>query len=348
MRRMAVMEASKCPKCGEEPHFLEHIEKWYCYGCNSYVEDGTEHVCAEETKKEECAEALEKEIKSLDEEPKLECKNCGAELEGLKDGKLFCFMCETYQDGTPPKVEDKPKDANDAQRLIDVVAASSAPIPAPAAAPVPAPIPTPADAPKPVSAAPEPPAEDKLEPPAPADIRMCPNCGQPLKWIEKYQRHYCYVCRKYAQKEGVEASPASSASNDAKKCPECGSELKFIEKYNEHYCFACKRYPLKAAKKSEAPKSVPVPANAPAKPPTLSCPKCKGKLKWIDKYARYYCFECKEYAPKGVGGPPHIGSDKKVCPVCKQSMKFIQEYNEWYCFKCKKYTLRPSKPVLLL
>ena len=78
------------------------------------------------------------------------------------------------------------------------------------------------------------------------------------------------------------------------------------------------------------------------------CPRCGSALKWLEKYSRYYCFECKGYAPKGIGGPPHIASDKRHCPVCKQSMKFIQEYNEWYCFKCKKYTLRPSKPVLLL
>ena len=345
MRRLADMEASKCPKCGEEPHFLEHIEKWYCYGCNSYVEDGTDHVCEDEAKKVECAEAIEKEIESLDEEPKLECKNCGAELEGLKDGKLFCFMCETYQDDLTPKAAQEPKPANDAQKILDVATL-------PASAPIPAAIPPAAEAPIPAPEppVPEPPVEAKLEAPVPVELRMCVTCGQPLKWIDKYQRHYCYGCRKYAQKEGAEnhPSPAEAVAKDTKKCPDCGSELKFIDKYSEHYCFACKKYPLKAAKKAEPVKNIPVAPPAPAKPPTLACPKCKGKLKWVDKYSRYYCFECKEYAPKGIGGPPHIASDKRHCPVCKQSMKFIQEYNEWYCFKCKKYTLRPSKPVLLL
>jgi hypothetical protein len=33
--------------------------------------------------------------------------------------------------------------------------------------------------------------------------KVCPSCGQPLKWIEKYQRHYCYNCRKYAPKDPV-------------------------------------------------------------------------------------------------------------------------------------------------
>ena len=32
------MAASKCPKCGEKAHFVEHIEKWYCYDCNAYME----------------------------------------------------------------------------------------------------------------------------------------------------------------------------------------------------------------------------------------------------------------------------------------------------------------------
>lgn len=30
------------------------------------------------------------------------------------------------------------------------------------------------------------------------NVPACPNCGQPLTWIEQYQRWYCYNCQRYA------------------------------------------------------------------------------------------------------------------------------------------------------
>jgi len=344
------MEASKCPKCGEEPHFLEHIEKWYCYGCNAYIDDGVEHVCADEEKKEECAEAIKEELKALEEEPKLECKNCGAKLEGLKDGKLYCFVCETYQDGTVVEPEVKPKDANDAQKLLDAVL--DTPVHEPTVSePVKDEVkaePTPV-AKEAVAETPEvvPEVHDDAR-----DVRMCPACGQATKWIEKYQRHYCYGCRRYVAKETVDKPETSApAARPPKTCPGCGGELKFIEKYNEHYCFACKKYPLREAKKVEPKKQTEPVTEAPKKPSApsaLVCPKCKGELRWIEKYSRHYCNRCKEYAPKGHGGAASGKDEKRTCPLCKGQMKFIAEYNEWYCYKCKKYSLRPGKPVLLM
>jgi len=350
------MEASKCPKCGEEPQFIEHIEKWYCYGCNTYVEDDAEHVCAHEETKHECAAEIKQELQELEEEDsKLECRNCGAELEDLKDGKLYCFVCETYQDASveakpEPRAEPAPEQkvpepvhvANEAQILLE----SAPPVVKAEAAPAVV---------QEVEAKPEPPVvEHKSEPiidrvdepivqpriesgqestvpvaPAP---KVCDSCGQPLRWIEKYQRNYCYGCRKYAPRNAKESSPVPSK----RTCPGCKGELKFVEKYSEWYCYTCKKYPLRVQKKVEE-----------SKPQALVCPKCKGPVKWIDKYSRYYCQSCKEYAPKGFGGVPADAGEKKQCPTCHETMKFVAEYNEWYCYKCKKYSLRPSKPVLL-
>ena len=334
------MEASKCPKCGEEPLYLEHVEKWYCYGCNSYIEDGEEeHVCDSDHSKEECASAIEKELEALDEEPAEVCKHCGASLQDLKDGKLYCFVCESYQDEAKPEPPKEP--VNDAQALLEKVAPAEPPQISPPAAPEPV-----IEAAPP---APEPKAEvviiEKVSPKEPeaaqekpVDVLSCPTCGQPLKFIEKYQRHYCYGCRKYAQKEGA---PVPEEHPGLKTCPDCGSELKFIEKYKEHYCYKCKKYPLKQAKK--APVAV---VHAPSKPQIMTCPKCGDPLKLVEKYHRHYCYRCKEYAPKGSGQAGTGGT--KTCPVCKHDMKYIPEYNEWYCYKCKKYSLRPSKPILLL
>ena len=325
------MEASKCPKCGEEPQYLEHVEKWYCYGCNSYVDDGAEeHVCGSDHSKEECASAIEKELKSLDEETTAVCKNCGAALQDLKDGRSYCFVCETYPDEVKPEPAKPP--ANDAQKLLETATPPAMPEPiVEKIAPVP-------EAKPEVATAEEAPSKEPDAPLGkPVEVKSCPTCSQPLKYIDKYQRHYCYGCRKYAPKEGVAVPDQPSPKT---KCPDCGSELKFIEKYKEHYCYKCKKYPLRQAKKT--------PAEVPAAPRTSvpTCPKCGGQLKLIEKYDRHYCHSCKEYAPKGAGQASP--AQKKVCPSCKSDMKFIHEYNEWYCHKCKKYSLRPSKPVLLL
>ena len=309
------MEASKCPKCGDEPHFVEQIEKWYCYGCNSYIEEEGHHIgCESADAKPHEAEANEiaEELRSLEEDDLPTCKKCGATLETMQDGKLVCTICECPQDiQLPPSGADEKSDSkqNEAQALLDSITVAT-----------------------PVEPHPEPLAVESVERKEPhPEIKMCPSCGQPLKYIEKYKRHYCYGCRKYASKEvldktAVVAKPEPPAT---KKCPDCGKELSYVEKYSEFYCHSCKKYPLRVQKK----------------PHDLKCPKCGGQLRLIEKYSRHYCIACKEYAPKGHGDGP---SEKKACPRCKEQMKYVSEYNEWYCYKCKKYSLRPNKPALLV
>ena len=307
------MEASKCPKCGDEPHFVEQIEKWYCYGCNSYVEDEGPHAAEEHAKEnppEAKAEEIAQELKALESEDRPTCAKCGASLEAGPDGIMSCSICESPAEvpATIPGPAPENETGNEAQALIDSITV----------APPVEPIHNQA-----------PPAEPEAKKEHLLDIKMCPTCGQPLKHIEKYQRYYCYGCRRYAPREspGKPAEPAKTDSHTAKKCPDCGKELKFIDKYSEHYCFTCKKYPLKERKKAQ----------------DLKCPKCGERLRYIEKYSRHYCVACKEYAPKGYGQ-----GEKKICPCCNSSMRFVAEYNELYCYKCKKYSLRPSKPVLLI
>lgn len=338
------MESSKCPKCGDEPHFIAHIEKWYCFGCNSYIGEADEDTEEGHADAEAVNENVEEPVSA--ESPCTECRNCGAELQDLKDGRLYCFVCETYQD----EFKEPEHRENEAQTLVDQAAVQTpAAEPAVPSEPVaiqsppgPEPKPEMVVAPAPVPEAPSAPA---CEAPAPVEpspvvktekpvyVKMCSSCGQPLKYIDKYQRFYCYGCKKYAPKDEKLKGPA-----DKKKCPGCGGELRFIEKYNEHYCNTCKKYPLRADKKA-----------VPVKTEVLLCPKCKEPLKWIEKYSRHYCYSCKEYAPKGHGGTADSSAqlEKKICPSCNEAMKYIAEYDEWYCFKCRKYSLRPSKPVFL-
>ena len=310
------MEASKCPKCGDEPHFVEQLEKWYCYGCNSYVEDGESHVHEEHTNAEPLeakASEIAHELEALEDEDKPSCKKCGAILEKDKSGATTCPICEAPPDkplaGSTSSAE-VPANNNEAQALLDSITV------APPIEPLPV---------RPRIEVPEAKKEPSVE------IKMCPTCGQPLKYIEKYQRHYCYGCRKYTQKGAPEkqvSAPVPAAAK-VKNCPECGKQLTYIEKYSEHYCHTCKKYPLKETQKTG----------------DLKCPKCGDRLRYIEKYSRHYCLACKEYAPKGYG---HGKGEKKTCPCCQGPMSFVSEYNEWYCYKCKKYSLRPNKPVLLI
>lgn len=329
------MEASKCPKCGDEPRFIEQMEKWYCYGCNSYLEEGSpEHSDVQpEVNSEDVGPAKPGRASAVVLEPEsvrhesqsLSCPRCGAELEEIRDGKMFCYICEEYAD----EIRAPATSTNEPQSLLDSAVASlcsqgaqAQPESSTAAAPSVAPE---------VAKAPEP------------RERTCGTCGQPLKWIEKYQRHYCYGCRKYAPKEQgpkPEAKGAPGSAPASQRCPECGSELKFIEKYNEHYCYTCRKYPLHKMSGKGAPATTPA---APSQ--VLACAKCGEPLKYIERYQRHYCFKCREYAPKESGG---AAQSQKSCPACGHEMKFIKEYNEWYCYTCKRYSLRPTKPLLLV
>ncbi|MCK4757616.1 MAG: hypothetical protein KAS67_04115 [Thermoplasmata archaeon] len=74
----------------------------------------------------------------------------------------------------------------------------------------------------------------------------CPSCGQPLSYIEEYDRMYCHSCKAYPDTDEtgepeppVEPAPAEPA---LPQCKSCGNNLEFIEKYNRHYCYDCKQY----------------------------------------------------------------------------------------------------------
>ena len=360
------MEASKCPKCGDEPLFIEHLSKWYCYGCNTYV-DEEKHECGAEPLHEGNALPIEEGVKALEnEETARECKTCGAKLQDLKDGSAYCFMCETYQDEPAAEMShvEEPKPAaepamNESQKLLEEAKKTEKFVGEPAqvvheeaSAPVIQPMETKIEVAMPViinveEAAPK--AQPEPEPEAPAPkapeikVRVCTGCGQPLKYIDKYSRYYCYACKKYASREDpARAAVPAPATKPVKACPDCGKPLKFVEKYTEWYCYECKKYPLRERARAAVAKT----------PDTLSCPTCGEPLKFIPQYSRHYCYKCKKYAPKGTPQRPSSSASEhkaegKVCPACKEQMKYVSEYNEWYCYKCRKYSLRPIKPILL-
>jgi AAA+ ATPase superfamily predicted ATPase/predicted RNA-binding Zn-ribbon protein involved in translation (DUF1610 family) len=85
-----------------------------------------------------------------------------------------------------------------------------------------------------------------------AEIRLCSHCGAPMKWIEKYSRHYCYSCKKYAPVRRYVMKPINKPgplSPDELVCPRCQSSLRFVHRYSEYYCDKCKRYPMVEVRK---------------------------------------------------------------------------------------------------
>ncbi|MBU0623981.1 MAG: hypothetical protein KJ672_03950, partial [Candidatus Thermoplasmatota archaeon] len=87
--------------------------------------------------------------------------------------------------------------------------------------------------------------EAKVAATAKPEVLTCHKCGEPLKHIEKYQRHYCYSCKEYAPKgsSGHVAEP-----KEKKVCPTCKEDMKYIAEYNEWYCLKCKKYSLRPSK----------------------------------------------------------------------------------------------------
>src|SRR3989454_4832569 len=114
---------------------------------------------------------------------------------------------------------------------------------------------------------------------------------------------------------------------------------------------------LPAGEEAETP-TVGTPASVrevvPAPPKVINpCPTCGRELTYIEEYDRYYCYNCKAYAPpvvkvETVPAPPRIG---KPCPTCGRELTYIPEYNRHYCYNCKKYAplegqgARPPRPA---
>jgi len=77
------------------------------------------------------------------------------------------------------------------------------------------------------------------------EIQMCQVCGKPLKWIEKYTRHYCYGCKRYLPRQRkMRDAPLEHDADLDKTCPSCGRETSFDERYSHYYCPECKKYPF--------------------------------------------------------------------------------------------------------
>jgi predicted RNA-binding Zn-ribbon protein involved in translation (DUF1610 family) len=79
------------------------------------------------------------------------------------------------------------------------------------------------------------------------------------------------------------------------------------------------------------------------------CPRCGLALKWLEKYSRYYCYNCKKYTPvrrtvKSRTNKTKIPPmDEMKCPKCQYSLTFVHKYSEYYCERCRRYPLMDLK-----
>lgn len=73
------------------------------------------------------------------------------------------------------------------------------------------------------------------------------------------------------------------------------------------------------------------------------CPRCGRPLKWIEVYGRYFCYNCKKYAPRRRKRL-HASEDEweptkspGSCPDCSSPMTYVHRYSDYYCAKCRSY-----------
>ncbi len=87
---------------------------------------------------------------------------------------------------------------------------------------------------------------DGTNPSARDNIRSCPRCGGPTKWVEKYSMHYCYNCKKYAptrRRIRIHYGPGLAQGQET-TCPRCGKEMRFSHRYSTYHCPTCDILPL--------------------------------------------------------------------------------------------------------
>jgi len=116
-----------------------------------------------------------------------------------------------------------------------------------------------------------------------------------------------------------------------------------------------KEEPAAAAVEPKAAEPKPEPAAA-AEP---VCPDCRGKIRHIAQYDRWYCDACKKYMGKDfklgekkeeAAAAPVVekktepkAAAEPACPDCSGKIRHIAQYDRWYCDACKKYMAKDFK-----
>lgn len=334
-------EASKCPKCESDLHLVDKLGQHYCFSCETYVTPA-EAKASTEVQEQAPVPAAQEPVKEEmpAKEEAVPCPSCGAQTAPVKDSdKFYCYACEQYASGSGEAIEDAKKPEHVEEELPEApkaTAASKIEEPKPEPVPVPAPAETAEPAPEKIA----PPGEEKeSEKASEEEKKTCPYCECELTYVPKYDRWYCYKCRKYAPKE-----QPKPAAKETKKCPSCGKDSQYIEKYQRWYCWSCQRYLPKDASVQAKPQPQPQP-QADQGP---MCAQCGRPTVWIANYERHYCYQCKKYAPKAEGEKESLPATPAAkaeelkpaapsCARCGKTTTWIAKYDRYYCYPCQKY-----------
>jgi len=307
-------DPKKCPKCATVLHFVDDIGNHYCFECEEYFDETLRLVGSDEAQPDlpsDDGDADEGEME------KPVCPSCGKPTERIDESdRYFCYGCEDYFTQGVPSTPDTEEES---------VAVEEPEIGE--------------------EAEEEPSSEDeiKTEPKEPAavsapDVSNCIECGSILRYIERYDRYYCDLCKKYA--------PKDFKLEESRRCPACGGEAIFIQKYGRWYCRACKQY---LPKEPQGDSGKPLEKKSePVKSSTPGCIQCGGQTRLIEKYGRYYCEKCNRYNPKegGDGGDTsrkEAVSEGPICSVCGKKTSYISKYDRFYCYDCRKYAPKKTK-----
>jgi ribosomal protein S27AE len=331
------VEASKCPKCESDLHLVDKLGQHYCFSCETYVAPA-ETKTGTEVQEQAPVHAAPEPVKeeNLAKEEAVPCPSCGAQAAPVKDSdEFYCYACEQYVSGSGEAIEETKKPEHVEEELPEApkaIAASKVEEPKPEQGPVSAPAETAEPAPEKIS-----PTEEEPEKASEEEKEDCPYCECELTYVPKYDRWYCYKCRKYAPKE-----QPKPAAKETRKCLSCGNDSEYIEEYQRWYCWSCQRYLPKDAAVQAKPQPQPRADQGPL------CAQCGRPTVWIANYERHYCYQCKKYAPKTEGKgepsltPPAAKAEEPKpaapsCARCGKTTTWIAKYERYYCHPCQKY-----------
>lgn len=345
-------EGAKCPKCDSDLHHVDKVGQHYCFSCETYYDP--KDVVFKDKAKEEAPKAAQQESKEeeLGKPKGIPCPKCGDMAAPVRDSdRFYCYTCEEFytKGGKLVKGGEEEAPKSSATTIVDITEEKETVKEEPKASKE--------SAEKETSAAASDDAEDAgltAEETMILDIlegnnkgkkddrRVCPTCGLALTYVQKYDRWYCYTCRKYAPSETRKVKEKGEEEEEI-KCAYCGSDAEYIQKYDRWYCRSCRKYlPSERASAKEG-------EDADATPPL--CSQCGKPTTWIAAYERHYCYPCKKYVQKGNGreeaGPAQEAPTPKkapaakgtgpACASCGQPTTYISKYDRHYCYPCQKY-----------
>jgi predicted RNA-binding Zn-ribbon protein involved in translation (DUF1610 family) len=338
-------EVAKCPKCESDLHHVEKVGQHYCFSCETYY--GQEELEKARARIDQAKASQENAPAQATPEKKgkpkgIPCPSCGDMTAPVKDeDHFYCYACQEYY------TRDGKIVADDADSSVTIVEEKKAVA-----------VEEKAEKTEETSA-----KEEKTDLGAEENMildliesgkkkeekRACQNCGQPLTYVKKYDRYYCYSCRKYETKSDAAATKEKEEEEEV-KCSYCGGDAEYIQKYDRYYCRSCKRYLPSEKDAKEGVKEAKEAKEAKEEGGETQplCSNCGKPTTYISKYDRFYCYPCKKYVPKEgaaeskeKGAAPKRAKSAKGpgpnCESCGQPTSWIASYERYYCFHCQKY-----------